>query len=473
MSRLRRVALIEPAVDSENLLTSFFAQIRCALPFLAGALRASGRECAIFAEELVDLPRRYGRIAREFDAACVSVTINTAPRAREIARALRRIRPDLPVIFGGARADFHADELLADGGHVLHGRAERTLPALLDALEGRGDPAEVPNLAFLAGGKIVRTRRESLPADFRSDLSGVENYGGFSERRGILGLRKAPLHSLFASTGCVRACRFCVAERGHTPRDLDHVEADLADLLDRHRTMLPPRVMVVDDCPFGDMNHLRGLLDRMARVRRRRAFQALMQFHVKPLLDAPDLLPRLSAAGVGTLLLGFESASDASLAAERKGTSVEANRAAIDACRASGIAPYGYFVAGFDADDEAAVRATFSFIEETGIAAQVLPMGVSDGRSLDPHSFGAAMRVSHRPARMGPARLQELLIGGWDRIYAPRLVPRAGSAREALHRAAFAYAWPRYRPALLRHLNYLRALERFGGPPRRDGIDSI
>lgn len=463
-----RIALIEPAVDAECLVTALFAQIRSALPFLAGALRDRGHAARIYAEELIVLAPRLPALARDHDAAGISVTINTVRRAVGIARALKALRPALPVIFGGAGARHHADTLLPHGDFVLDGRAEVTLPGLLDALAA-GDLAAaraLPNLSFRRDGATVHTPLRSLPADHRSDFSAIERYGGLSERRNILGLRKPPLHSLFASTGCVRRCRFCVTEKRHIPRRTEDFAADLAAILERHRTPLPPRIMVVDDCPFGDPAHLDRLLAIMADARRARPFGAMMQFHVLPLVRDPGLPARIAEAGIHTLLLGFESVSDRSLELERKGTTLADNRAAIRACRAAGLTPYGYFVAGFDGDDEAAVRGIFEFIEREGIAAQVLPMGVTDERTLDPFSFGATLFVSHRPARMSPARLQELLIDGCDRIWRPGRTMRMGGRRDALHQAAFALAWPRWRPALLRHLAYLRLLDRFAATGR-------
>lgn len=463
--KIKTIALIEPAVASECLTTEIFAQIRAALPFLAGALKAGGYGCRVYCEELVRLEPRIEHIASSFDAFGISTTINTVMRAMEIARVIKRFAPEKPVIFGGALAGSFDEALLEAGDYCIDGRAETTLPALLEALSGAGPLEKVPRLSFKRGGLIIRTDGGHPTADFASDFGAVENFGGPSERRNRFGFRKPPLYSVFASTGCVRNCRFCVTEKRFLKRSANDFIEDFKSVLALHRGFFPPRFMLVDDCAFGDAGHLLEILDRLAALRAERNFSLMMQFHVKPLIKDPDIAGLMKKAGVSTLLMGFESASDASLASENKGTRVADNLEAIGICRRRGIVPYGYFVAGFDSDDADGVRKIFDFICDNRLTGQVLPVGVMEapgrgGRTLDPYSFGAAMKVSHIPKNMKPHELQKTLIDGYDRIYSLKRLPSMG-AREAVYGFFFSICYRAWRPGLLAHLNYLELLDRF------------
>lgn len=449
--KIGSIALIEPAVRAECLTTEIFAQIRASLPFLAGALAARGIRTGVYCEELVDVAAGIGEIVRNYDAAGISVTINTVRRAIALAGLIKKARPEMPVVFGGHVAGFFSGALLEAGDACIVGRAENSLAEYLERpVRGR-----------------VFTAADSGPSDFSSDYSTTAGFGGYSEKKNILGIRKPPIYSLFTSTGCVRGCRFCVTERKFVARRIADVEADLHQILSRHRGFLPPHIMIVDDCPFGDQAHLEEVIGVLKNARRKRSFSAMMQFHVRPLTTVAGLAGRLRGAGVATLLIGFESASDATLAGERKGTTVAENEEAISVCRGAGIVPYGYFVAGFDTDDEEGVRGIFDFIMKKRLVAQVLPLGVMENpggpcaRTLDPYSFGATIFVSHRPALMGPAKLQRILIDGFERIFAAGRAFFMPTAREAAYQFFYSAAYAGWRKKLSSHLKYLENLEKF------------
>lgn len=472
--KIKRVALIEPAIGSECLTTEIFAQIRASLPFLAGALKASGYECGVYCEELIKLKPRLHHIAAAYDAAGISVTINTVRRALDIASAIKKIDPARVIVFGGSVAGNFAEKLLEIGDYCLSGRAEKTFPMLLDSLNRGCGLENVPNLIFKRGGAVVRNEKKHLTGDFISDFGPVENFGGVSEKHNIINISKPPLYSIFSSTGCVRNCRFCVTEKKFVIRETDNALADFKSVLSLHRGFLPPHFMLVDDCAFGDMARLKKLLSGIAELRKNSRFSVMMQFHVKPLLKDPSIAVLMKKAGITTLMIGFESASDVSLSSENKGTTVAENIAAIKICRKFGIIPYGYFVAGFESDTENTVRDIFEFISAHKLVAQVLPVGVleadADGvtvegasKTLDPYSFGAAMKVSHIPSAMSPHKLQSILIEGYDRIYSFKRAAELLSAREAVYNLFFSICYRKWRPRLACHLNYLKLLARFGG----------
>jgi len=467
---MRRVLLLEPTVRAECLTTEVFWQIRLSLPFIAGALAEAGFSSRIFCEELVDFPSRYDAFVREYDVAALSVTINTVERALAVAGELRRRRPAMPIVFGGGIVG-HVPEVLLEGGdYVLVGRGEVGLPRLLTTLRDGRPLDEVPGLCRRdAEGRLHVNPPSDESTDHPCDYGAIEGYGGMSERRNVFGLRKPPLHSLVFSTGCVNKCRFCMTERRYRTRPVDHVMADLRQILERHRSFFAPRIMLVDDCPFGDRQTFKELLRALAEVRRRTTFSLSLQFHVKPLSDDPELVDLLVAAGTTMLLLGFETVSDESLASQNKHTTVADNVAAIEACRRAGIIPYGYFVVGFETDTPAVVRSVFDFVVEKRLVGQVLPVGITSAGtaatgtdssmpSLDPYSFGATVFVSHRHPTMAPADLQRLLNEGYERIFALGRVWQVPTINEKAIQFGYWKAHRHWRPRLAAHVERLAAL---------------
>ena len=464
------IALIEPTVVAECLTTEIFWQIRASLPFMATALKRAGFASRIFCEELVSLESRYEILAKDFDAFGISVTINTVERTMEIARQLKKLAPDKPIIFGGMVAAHFAKKLLSVGDFCVIGRGEVVLPRLMKALNEGEDKPQVPGLTYLVDDVLVRIEPTDEWSDYPSDFSLVENFGGFSERRNVLGLPKPPQHSIFFSTGCVNRCRFCMSERRYRTREIENVIADLRQIISLHKTLLSPRIMVVDDCPFGDRNKLKELLREIAKVKKEHNFSIQLQFHVKPIIEDAELVELLVAAGTSMLLIGFETVSNEALASQNKNTTLEENIKAIEVCRKAGIVPYGYFVVGFETDTPEVVQSVFDFIIDQPLVGQVLPVGLMEGvdgargtdtpmTTLDVYSYGATVFVSHKHPTMSSAQLQRLLNEGYERIFAPSRIFAMPTMGEKAAQFSYWMAHRRWRPLLRAHVDRLAALE--------------
>ena len=170
-----------------------------------------------------------------------------------------------------------------------------------------------------------------------------------------------------------------------------------------------------------------------------------------------------------SLAIGFESVSQRSLDHERKGTTVEANDRAIEQCRRFGIVPYGYFVVGFDTDEEADVVRGFEYICERGLIAQVLPVGIMNrdefgeptpdaDRVLSDTSFGATVFVSHRPRLISAVRLQQLINAGWKRISSLFRLTRMHTRYEREFLFGQHRCFQVWEPAMERHIEILRRM---------------
>ncbi|MEW2512471.1 RiPP maturation radical SAM C-methyltransferase [Streptomyces sp. NPDC046870] len=92
-----------------------------------------------------------------------------------LARALKRRHPGVTVVLGGSNCDgpmghaLHRNHPFVD--HVVRGEAEYAFPALLDHLEARTAPADVPGLCWWDGTVSranTETRRTVAPADIPS-----------------------------------------------------------------------------------------------------------------------------------------------------------------------------------------------------------------------------------------------------------------------------------------------------------------
>lgn len=116
--------------------------------------------------QIVDLPQEQGHRLEDqidsfwdaFDFSGIlfvgfSTMCNTLPRSLSLARRLRSVHPDIPIIFGGPDASSNPEKLIETYPFidaVVIGEAESVLDALLDALP-TGPSQPVPGLWFHQG----------------------------------------------------------------------------------------------------------------------------------------------------------------------------------------------------------------------------------------------------------------------------------------------------------------------------------
>jgi anaerobic magnesium-protoporphyrin IX monomethyl ester cyclase len=276
---------------------------------LAGSLRDAG-----YVPRIVDgaLDRNFREtIAREIrECLCFGVSLLTGPMiidSIEISRMVRRLCPDLPIIFGGWHPSLLTGQTLKEDfvDIVVRHQGEKTLVEALQRLEVGGTLDMVTGCWFKRAGRIIMnpdrpaTPLSALPAP-AYDLADFDAY----ERAG--GIRKLPYAT---STGCPYACNYCTDmvfyNRRFNPYDIGQVVMELAGLVREHKLT---EVALLDSNFLVDVHRAvaiaRGILD--AGVRFRWTFQASTDL----LCRMPDEdVKTLARSGVSHIGFGTESGS--------------------------------------------------------------------------------------------------------------------------------------------------------------------
>jgi anaerobic magnesium-protoporphyrin IX monomethyl ester cyclase len=276
---------------------------------LAASLREAGYSPRIVDAAVVEDSR--GAIARELEGALAfGVSLLTGPMIRDAIRAsemVRRLRPDLPIIFGGWHPSLMPAQTLREDyvDLVVTQQGEKTLVEILQRIERRAGFAMLAGCWFKQNGKLhANTDRPPIPLSELPppayDLADFDAYARASCTR------KLPYAT---STGCPYACNYCTDmvfyNRRFNPLEVRRVVDEVTALVSRHR---------LDEVALVDSNFLvnvhravaiaRGFLE--SGLRFRWTFQA-----------STDLLCRMSdedvallaASGVSHIGFGTESAS--------------------------------------------------------------------------------------------------------------------------------------------------------------------
>ncbi|HUY99986.1 MAG TPA: cobalamin-dependent protein [Thermomicrobiaceae bacterium] len=309
------------------------------------------------------------RAVRETGADILAVTVMPGPQlthAVPLCGALRRVHPNLNIVWGGYFPTQHYDVALqADYvDWVVRGHGELVFGSFVDALRQGGNPYGIPGLAYRdpASGAVVSNPMAPIPhpdqlPDFPYHRIPVHRY----VRPTFMGSRTLPHHS---SYGCPFFCNFCAVVNMVNGRWLSQ---------SAERTANTARRLVetwnVDAVEFYDNNffvHQARTADFAERIMDL-GIAWWGEGRIDTLMKYSDRNWRLMRdSGLRMVFLGAESGSDETLKRMNKGgtASIEKTLAIARKMAEYGIVPEFSFVLGNPPDPEGDVRQTISFIRK-------------------------------------------------------------------------------------------------------------
>ncbi len=276
---------------------------------LAASLRQAG-----FEPKIVDgavTPDYLAAIQRELDGCLAfGVSLLTGPMIRDaiaVSKAVRRIRPDLPIIFGGWHPSLTPAQTLREDFVdvvVLH-QGEVTLVEVLQRLKTGAGLDMVAGCWFKKDGKIHHNP-DRPPIPLSSLPLPAYDLVDFDAYARVSGSRKLPYAT---SIGCPYACNYCTDmvfyNRRFNPLEAERIVEEVTGLVKRHRLQ---EVALVDSNFLVDVKRAaaiaRGFVER--GVKFRWTFQASTDLLCRMSDQEVDLL---AASGVSHIGFGTESAS--------------------------------------------------------------------------------------------------------------------------------------------------------------------
>ena len=312
--------------------------------------------------ELVNLFKQkedYGGILP--DLAGISVMTPMADEAYRIADEYRK--RGVKVVIGGHHASALPHEAKSHADAVAVGEAEDTWKHILDDAEGNALKD------FYIGGPLFD----------EDDFNGFSVYR--SPERPVLAGFPLPRRELFkdryffdciiTTRGCPYRCKFCGTSRfyggliRHRP-----VEEVTAEIKQMGRFFL-----MADDDIFGDIQYRLELYSRMSGLKR------FMRWHgagaVSAVLErgGEEMVKLAAKSGLDTVFTGLESAEGDTLDAleinaklrRREKGDLERIATAVKKIQSMGIMVFGFFVLGFDTDDEKSFEKTLEFCDRLNV----------------------------------------------------------------------------------------------------------
>jgi anaerobic magnesium-protoporphyrin IX monomethyl ester cyclase len=296
----------------------------------------------------------------------LGVTVMPGPQmvaAMETSREIRRLRPEVPIVWGGYFPAIYPDATL-NAKYVdfaVRGQGEDTLLELLDAQRGKRSLEPILGLSYK---DIFGLHRHNPERPMKGPDAfpwtpfhrvPVQKY----LRPSFFGKRTAVHH---ASIGCPFRCSFCGVHAAYGTRELLESPARTAAVLGHLANKYG-----ADSVQFYDMNffmredHARDLADRLAPLDLRWWCEARVDVMSK---YSDATLAALSKAGCAMIFFGAESGSDWALKEMQKGITTEQTLQVASRMRNFGIIPEFSFVVGNPQDPERDTRETLGFIRK-------------------------------------------------------------------------------------------------------------
>jgi len=296
----------------------------------------------------------------------LGVTVMPGPQmvaAMETSREVRRLRPHVPITWGGYFPSIYPDAALNAKyvDYAVRGQGEDTLLELIAALRQKSSLEEIKGLSYKDLFGLHRHNPERLmkgPDAFPWSpfhRVPVEKY----LRPSFFGKRTVVHH---ASIGCPFRCSFCGVHAAYGTRERMESPARTAAILDHLVSNYGG-----DSVQFYDMNfflredHARELAERLTPLKLRWWCEARVDTMSK---YSDATLRALREAGCTMIFFGAESGSDWALKEMQKDITTDQTLAVAARMRTAGIIPEFSFVVGNPRDPERDTHETLKFIRK-------------------------------------------------------------------------------------------------------------
>ena len=290
--------------------------------------------------EDIDYGARTDVVALSAKTSCVTRTYEVARRFRE--RGTR-------VILGGIHASLRPDEALEHVDTVVTGEAEIIWPRVVADLEA---------------GKLSRR----YDADGFPPMTSIP-IPAWTPARADQYL----FHQLQTTRGCPFKCRFCsvpdISGQDFRSKPVEQVVRELSALPRSKGPIAAGKPLyIVDDNFISRTRYTKDLLRAMVPLHKSGRIPSWSAETTLNVASDEELLDLFKAAGCATLIIGFESVTEATLNDMDKPVNFCLTyQEAVSRIHARGMTVVGNFIVGFDTDTLSVFKQTRDFIQKTGI----------------------------------------------------------------------------------------------------------
>lgn len=301
-----------------------------------------------------------GAIKRENpDVVGLSSNSFTILNTLEVARAVKDISQDIPVVVGGPHATLFPRQTVSyeNIDYAVVGEGEMAFPKLLDHLEKPSGLQELPGVFGIEEGHVVAGRPpemitdlDSLPVIDRTLTPYKKYYTLFAQRKpGTLAMTTA---------GCPYDCTFCYVPLKSTTAPFRFRSAKTMVEEVRSCAELGIKEIFFYDKVF-TLQKKRIL--EFCRLLREEELDITWDIRTRPDLIDRELLHEMKQVGLRRLQMSGESGTQAVLDSTRKGLTLQKIKEGFSMVREAGLVSFGYFILGLPGETKDMMMETIRY----------------------------------------------------------------------------------------------------------------
>ena len=345
---------------------SFISWFPQGLAYVAAMYKKAGHEVVVYSQDVYHYPESHltAYLARHhFDLVGVSV-IAGYYQYRKLLKISEAINaaPKRPLfVIGGHGPAPEPEYFLKKTGADLAviGEGEQTALDILDVLEGRRTLSDVQGIAFLQGGKLVKTARRPLLRDLDDlplpayELFAMDHYTLLRMPHISNADRCVPMLS---GRGCTFRCSFCYRmDKGFRPRSAEGIIEEIRLLKTDYGVTY---IAFADELLMSSEKRTVELCEAFikAKVNIRWSCNGRLNF------AKPGILRVMKRAGCVFINYGIEAVDDLVLKRMNKKLTVKQIMAGIESTLACGISPGYNIIFGNIGDTRATLQQGVEFL---------------------------------------------------------------------------------------------------------------
>ena len=295
------------------------------------------------------------------ECICFGVTALTGSPikdALDVTRAMKKLKPDCPIVWGGWHTSLFPEQTLLDENAIditVQGQGEQTFKEIIDAINHKTHYSEIKGICYRdEKGDLVKTPpRVIVPmdevCDVNYELIDVEKYFEKKGRRQM---------DYISSTGCFFRCSFCadpfVYNRKWTAVSPEIMVDKLEELYHRYKFT---DLNLQDETYFTYRDRVIEVSERIIEKKLKFTWAATMRADQGSRLTDEDF--KICAnSGLRRLLIGVESGSQEMMDWLKKDIKLEQVYECADRCKDLGISVIFPFIVGFPEETDKSVQAT-------------------------------------------------------------------------------------------------------------------
>ena len=302
---------------------------------------------------------------KSIDAVGISVYTNNYEDADNIAKTIKQLQPELPIIIGGPHCTFLKEKSLIDipeADIAVELEGDEAILDIVEYLIGQKKLADIHGIFYKENGQIKSGKPYKIIKDMDSLLFPARHlvekyeYGAF----GMGYISKKKFTSMLTSRGCAFRCRFCsrysnvVKGFGFRQRSAESVVEELKVINEKYNS-----VAIVDDNFLADAKRSHKIFDMILE-----SDIDLDFLIVGARVDSADsdLYKKMKKAGVNYISYGIESGNQDILDYYNKKITLDQIRNAVNLGRKMGFFLSASLILGAPIETEQHIKNTIKFV---------------------------------------------------------------------------------------------------------------